>query len=66
MNEITLTEPLRQVGPEKSKTLFFAISGSSKIHCTHTHSNTCHRLNFYGFFFFKYTESITIEITENF
>ena len=27
--------------------LFLAISGSSKIHCTHKHSNTCHGLNFH-------------------
>ena len=36
-----------QVGPEKSKISFFAISCSSKIHPTHKHSNTCHGLNFY-------------------
>ena len=36
-----------QVGPEKSNIWFFAISGSSKIHRIHKHSNTCHVLNFH-------------------
>ena len=36
-----------QVGPGKYKTSFFAIFGSSKIHGTHKHSNTCHGLNFH-------------------
>ena len=30
------------------KNLIFCHSGSSKIHCTHKHSNTCHGLNFYS------------------
>ena len=36
----------RKLGLKSPKLNFFAISGSSKIHGTHKHSNTCHGLNF--------------------
>ena len=59
-----------QVGPEKSQISVFAISASSKINCTHEHSNTCHGLKFHRkLIVFKcsqqcpLSESITIEIT---
>ena len=42
MDEITLTHTCFV---EKSKTSVFAISGSSKFHCAHKHSNTCHWIN---------------------
>ena len=40
-----------QVGNEKSKTSVFAISGTSKIHRTYKHSNTCHGFYIYHIFF---------------
>ena len=61
-----------RLGLKSAKLYFFAISGSSKIHRTHKHSSTCHRLNFHcKLIFFKcllqcpVSESITIEITKN-
>ena len=46
-----------QVGPEKSKTSIFAISGSQKIYHTQKYSNICHRLNFRHILIFLITKN---------
>ena len=52
LDEITPTDAGWAWSPElqkipKNSTSFFETSGSSKIHPTDKHSNTCHELNFH-------------------